>query len=399
MDSDAALAQVVAELRRSEAFALDTEFHRERTYFPRLGLVQVSWGSSVALIDPLAVDVSPLARAMSGDALVVAHAASQDIEVLGLACGAMPARLFDTQLASGFLGWSSPSLASLAGSLLKVEMTKGDRLTDWTTRPLDARQRHYAAADVAFLIKLKEELSSALSSLGRLEWALQECSLELYRRASIQRPETAWWRLRDARQMKGGHAAVAQSLAAWRERRAMAVDLPVRHVLSDLGLSALAQRPPRSRSELSSARGVGPLKAPVAAEVLDAIAAGLAMPEEAVLRPPHEDLAPKLRPAVALAAAWVAQLAKDLRIDASLLATRSDLQALLKGEPGSRLSQGWRAELVGGAVLSLSRGETAIAFTGEGGLVLEKRAASPEQAGPPRELSEGPPPVSRVELV
>src|SRR4051812_12243834 len=148
----------VAALPATAGYALDTEFHRERTYWPRLALIQLAWDDQLVLIDPLAVDVTPLAKVLRSPAMFVAHAADQDLEVLELACGAVPERIFDTQVAAGFLGLVSPSLASLAEKLLGLRLLKGDRLTDWSRRPLTADQQDYAAADVAHLLEIAEVL-------------------------------------------------------------------------------------------------------------------------------------------------------------------------------------------------------------------------------------------------
>ncbi|MFM8506944.1 MAG: hypothetical protein ACKOBR_04530, partial [Actinomycetota bacterium] len=113
VDDDAALADVVAEAARAPLYALDTEFHRERTYFPRLALVQLQWGTTNVLIDPLAVDPRGLAPLLRSDSLAVLHASQQDLEVLQYAVGCVPSRMFDTQLAAGFIGYSTPSLANL----------------------------------------------------------------------------------------------------------------------------------------------------------------------------------------------------------------------------------------------------------------------------------------------
>src|SRR5205085_644360 len=131
VDDDRSFGELVAtlcELGAGDDYALDTEFHRERTYWPRLALVQLAWRDQVALVDPQLVDISGLAAVLEGPATCVAHAADQDLEVLDLACSAVPSRLFDTQVAGGFLGMVSPSLASLSEKLLGLRMLKGDRL-------------------------------------------------------------------------------------------------------------------------------------------------------------------------------------------------------------------------------------------------------------------------------
>jgi ribonuclease D len=136
IEDDAAFAALLDRLDGQPRFAIDTEFHRERTYFPQVALVQIADLHGVALVDALVVDMAPFARILDSGALAVMHAARQDMEVLDRVCGTVPARLVDTQLVAGFLGYTSPSLATLLERELKVRAPKADRLTDWLKRPL-----------------------------------------------------------------------------------------------------------------------------------------------------------------------------------------------------------------------------------------------------------------------
>lgn len=380
-----------------ELYALDTEFHRERTYYPRLALLQVASEEGVVLVDPLAVDVRPLAEVLAGPGTMVAHAGDQDVEVLERACGAAPSRLFDTQVAAGFLGMSTPSLSRLVEALLGRSLPKSDRLTDWTRRPLTGPQRRYAAADVAYLLELHRVLLDRLDVVGRREWAEQECAELLAGRRQAGSPDEAWWKMRDARQLRGRSRSVAQEVAAWRERRAAQLDIPARHVLPDMALASIAHRPPRSREELAQVRGLDRrhLGRETEAGVLDAVRRGLELPGAELRTPPEATVDRTRRPAVALAAAWVGQLATDLEVDANLLATRADLADLLTGRP-SRLDHGWRREVVGVPVAGLAGGGAALAFDGRGGLVLEERSRRPVSrdslAGPA-----APPPLGSAE--
>ena len=185
---------------------------------------------------------------------MVAHAADQDLTILERACGRGPARLFDTQVAAAFVGLGSPSLAALADRVLSVRLGKGDRLTDWTRRPLSDEQRVYAAADVAHLLALHDRLVQRLEEAGRLTWALDECEERRVKVRTRPRPETAWWRIKGARQLRGRSRGVAQAVAAWRERTAAALDVPPRFVLSDLALAGVVHRPPRTRGAPRAAR-------------------------------------------------------------------------------------------------------------------------------------------------
>ena len=377
VNTGAALDELVATLEGCDAYAVDTEFHRERTYWPQLALMQFGWraqgGMRVALVDPLAVDVSPLARVFDTDVLAVVHAASQDLEIFDKVIGLSPRNLFDTQIAAGFAGFSSPSLSTLAEKLVDVRLVKGARLSDWTQRPLTEGQVSYAADDVAHLLNIRDELVHRLTQSGRLQWAEDECSAMLAQNRGPQDPSTAWWRIKEARSLRGKARGIAQEVAAWRERRAATVDRPVRQVLPDLGVVTVAQRPPANARDLRGMRGLeGRVPGGSAAEeILDAIRRGQALDPGDLHLPPVDDFERDLRPAVTLVSAWVSQLARDLGIETALLATRADLQALLSGDPEARLVKGWRAELVGEPVRRLVGGKAALAFRpGSADLVL-----------------------------
>ncbi len=195
------LEALVAEVALQDSYGFDTEFHTERTYVPDLALIQIAWAGKTALVDPLAVDPAPLARVFGGPGVAVAHAASQDLDVLMAACGAVPATVFDTQIVAGFLGLSTPSLSRLVEQMLGVSLPKADRLSDWLVRPISERQVSYALNDVAHLLQLRGVLTERLRALGRLEWALSECEQVLGDRAPGRVPEEAWWKLGDIRGM------------------------------------------------------------------------------------------------------------------------------------------------------------------------------------------------------
>jgi ribonuclease D len=383
------LTALIEELSSSPRYALDTEFHRERTYWPRLALVQVAWQPvaegpvAIALVDPLAVDPEPLAKVMAGPGVMVAHAASQDLEVLARACRLLPSTLFDTQVAAGFLGLGSASLASLADRFLHVRLAKGDRLTDWSRRPLTASQISYAASDVAHLLALADVISEGLARRGRLGWAEEECAALLERPMGATEPEEAWWKLRDNRQLQGTARAVAQEVAAWRERKAREHDVQPRMVLPDLALLSIAHSPPPSAEKLHETRGIDAryLRGGADQDIMAAVARGRALPAERLRVAQNDQVSKELRPAVALASAWVAQLARDEEVDAALLATRSDVVEFLSAKPQARLGQGWRAGLVGAPLRKLAGGGASLALDGHGRLLMEDRPSA-GRAGP-----------------
>ena len=375
------LAALVEELVSVPRYALDTEFHRERTYWPRLALVQVAWeptpgaAVAIALVDPLAVDLEPFAKVLAGPGVMVAHAASQDLEVLARACQLLPSSLFDTQVAAGFLGYGSASLASLVDRFLHVRLAKGDRLSDWNHRPLTASQLSYAASDVAHLLALTDMISGQLSARGRLVWAEEECAALLARPVGATDPDEAWWKLRDNRQLQGTARAVAQEVAAWRERKARQHDLQPRMVLPDLALRSIAHGPPPNADKLHETRGIDAryLRGGADQEIMAAVARGRVLPVDLVRVAQVDQVSKELRPAVALASAWVAQLARDEEVDAALLATRSDVVEFLSFKPEARLGQGWRAGLVGAPLRKLASGAASLALDGHGRLLMEDR--------------------------
>ncbi len=368
---EATFADLIATLLAEPRYALDTEFHRERTFHPKVALVQLGWPGGIALVDPLAIDLRGIAPLFEGPGLAVVHAAQQDLDVLTRTCGTVPARLFDTQLAAGFVGHATPSLGNLLQAELGIKLPKADRLSDWLRRPLSAGQKSYAAADVAHLLELHDRLVAQLEELGRLQWALDECEELRTRPTGPGDPDDAWLKLKDVRTLRGKSRGVARTVAAWRERRASELDLPVRFVLPDLAVLGIAQRPPVNADDLRSTRGVEERHArgTTATELLAAVADGLEHPVE-LPESNGDELDRHLRPAVTLVSAWVSQLARDQKIDTALLATRADLVDLLKGDPDARLAHGWREAMVGDDIRHLVAGQAALAFDGHGGLKL-----------------------------
>jgi ribonuclease D len=379
VDSQGGFTEILGALADAPVVGLDTEFHRERTYHAQLALMQLVWGDpsspEIALIDSTKIDLSDFARVLISESIIVMHSSAQDLEVLLRACGVLPRHLFDTQIAAGFAGYSTPSLSTIVYGVAGVRLPKGDRLADWLRRPLSDEQLEYAAADVEHLLELHRSLLARLERDGRIEWAADECAQLLAKAGCPRDPKEAWWKVKEARQLRGKAVGVAQALAAWRERRAAEIDQPIRFVLPDLALVGIAQRPPTGVDELRRVRGLDDrhLRPPVASEIMDAISDGLALPKAELKVPPPGDVDRDLRPAVTLVSAWISQLSRQLQIDTMLLATRADVEALLRGDESARLTIGWRADVLGQDIRRLVEGRAAIAFDGKGSLVLEDR--------------------------
>ena len=368
---------LMQKLAAVEAYALDTEFHREKSYFPHLALIQIAWeeegGLRIAVIDPLPLDLQSLRILLDSNALAVLHAADQDLEVLYKACERIPKRLFDTQIASAFLGMGLASLARLVQALENKNLPKGDRLTDWTRRPLDEGQIRYAASDVEYLLQMRRELLSRAEKNGTRSWIEEECERVRNKNVAPLDPDTAWWKIKGSRSLRGNTVGVAQSVAAWRERTAQKRDLPPRFVLPDLGLASIVQRAPTSAADLTKVRGFDGRygKNGAADGILQAVAEGLALTESDVRRPvrgesPGDDLGPTL----SLGQALVAQISTETGIDPSMLATRADIQALAWGRSSGRLTSGWRADLAGSRLKDLFAGKVGLSGNGKGGLQI-----------------------------
>ncbi len=383
IDTDAALAEIIEDLRTVEEYALDTEFHGEKTYFARLALVQIGWNDRIALIDPLAISLLPLAEILNGDATMVVHAGDQDLAILARATGACPTKMFDTQIAAGFCGMGTPSLLNLAEKLAKVELAKGDRLTDWTKRPLTQNQCTYAAGDVAHLLLIANKLRDSLRDQGRFDWVELECEERRLRNRERPDPRTAWWKLKGHRQLRGKYRGIAQEVAAWREQRGALIDQPTRFILSDLAMAGIISRPPQDREELAAVRGVDGriLKEQIATQLLEAIDRGANLAPTDLVLPPSDETDRSLAPAVSVIAAWLSQRASELKIESSLLASRTDLTELINASEG-RLASGWRSEMVGEPIRQLMNGEAVIALSNGGRRITLQTASVPD---PPTE--------------
>ena len=313
--------------------------------------------------------------------MAVFHAGSQDLEVLHRATGAVPCNIFDTQIAAGFVGMRTPSLASLHENLLGIKLSKGDRLTDWLQRPLTDSQLEYAASDVRYLLDLYQELISRLGDLDRLTWATAEFDSFLDKRQKSIDPSDAWQRIKEAKHLNKNSRGVAQALAEWREVTAQKNDIPNRYVMSDLALVGLAQRKPTSLGDLRNIRGLdsSQFQGDKGRHLLKIVGRGLNADPPRLLKNHKRPLKPELRPAVTLLSAWLTQIAADKNIDPSLLGSSSDIEELLRGESDCKLRQGWRQQEVGEQIDNLLNGKSSLAFD-DGRLVIDKRGTSDRTA-------------------
>ena len=337
------------------AIALDTEFVRERTYYPRLCLLQASSGGQIVLVDTLAIaDGGALAPLLSDSARPkLLHAARQDIEALLPLTGRPLAPVFDTQQAASLLGFPAQvGYGELVRQVLGIELPKGHARTDWTRRPLSPEQLAYAADDVRHLPALAEALAARLVAAGRRAWLDEESAalddLGLYR----VDPAEAWRRLKGADRLDDAAFAAARALAEWRERRAMARDLPRGWILPDPAIHELATLRPRTRDALAR---VASVPAGTVARAADEILAAIVEAPDAL---PPRDFVDAQRPGPeqlrlqkALQARLV-EIAAALGIQPEVLATRRELAALARGARDLPVMRGWRRDAVGERLLA-----------------------------------------------
>ena len=257
--SDADLAAACDRWSATGAIGVDTEFVRERTYYPRPGLIQVADGDGVAMVDPLRVsDFGPLERLLSDPSVVkVMHACDEDLELLELLTGGTTRSVFDTQLAGAFAGYGfSLSYRGLVEVLLDVVLDKGETRSDWLGRPLSPVQLRYAALDVAYLSAIHEQLSREMAALGRVAWFEEELEHRRHARAVDTQPEAAYLRVRRREALPPAHHAVLRALSQWREAEARARDMPRRRLLTDEVLIALVSDPALDAASLENIRGL-----------------------------------------------------------------------------------------------------------------------------------------------
>jgi len=342
------LARLAASLESAHALALDTEFLRSSTYRAQLCLLQIAAAEQAVCVDPLGVDLMPLAPLLTASkALKVMHAARQDIEVMLPAVG-MVAPLFDTQVAAALVGMPAQiGYAELVRRVLGQELSKSHTRTDWSARPLSPAQISYALDDVRYLLPLHAHLARELERLGRSAWLQEELAQLSDRETYEARPADAWRRVRGFAALDTARQRLARELAAWRERRAIDRNRPRGWILEDAALREIVLRAPRAIEELATIPGLpaGVVKH-CGAEIVKIIrAAGL--PDEL----PRVNLRVRPEPArdalVRKLSAVHQAIAAELALQPEVLATRRDLERLADGERELPVLRGWRRAIIG----------------------------------------------------
>lgn len=374
------LRQAAAAMAECQVLCVDTEFHRESTFYPEFALLQIYGNGQCWVIDPITIkDLAPVWDIMLNPAILkVFHAARQDIEIIFKEAGGLPLPLFDTQIAAALLGYGQQvGFGNLVQRITKKLLPKGESFTDWKARPLTKRQMAYAADDVIWLMPVFQHLKERLEAVKRTQWLQEEqqtlCSPETYQPNDAD----AFWRVKGFNRIKGRHLAVLQEMAAWRERSAQQRDIPRRRMIADEPLLELARRDMLDIETMQRIRGInaGFIKR-FGDEIIACWHCGMERPEESwpsMEARRSNTHGTDLR--LEMLDTLVRLKAEEGEISGTILASKSDLSALAswgyrcKGEPPEvACLHGWRYELVGHDLIRLLRGEICLHLNSQTGM-------------------------------
>lgn len=356
--TSAELLHALDRLAESDFVALDTEFMRESTYFPKLCLIQAATEAHCVIIDPLALaDLQPLWNFLNDRRRIkVLHAARQDLEVMSVAMrdATLNGPMFDTQIAAALLGHPAQiGYGALVAERLGQTLDKGHTRTDWARRPLSAEQLQYAEDDVRYLVPLYIDLRDALEQAGRTQWLYEDTSELEQPGLHRTEPEAAWKRLKGLDRMRPEQRAIAKLLAQWREEMAIQHDKPRGWILADDTLRELAERMPKQLAELETIRNLPAGVVRRRGEELIALIErgreqGASEPQIAMpSRPDPQQLA-----MVTKLMNFTRAQAEELKVSPELLATRRDVEQLVFSRRADRLASGWRKDVIGDRLLA-----------------------------------------------
>ena len=367
----AALAEFCRRQRQASFIAIDTEFMRDKTYWPQLCLVQIAGPEEAAAIDSLApgIDLSPLFELLADTKVTkVFHAARQDVEIFFHLTGKIPAPLVDTQVAAMVCGFGdSVSYETLASKLANARIDKSSRFTDWAQRPLTERQLQYALSDVTHLRLAWEHLERRLAKTGRGEWVREEMAVLTSPATYRLEPAEAWKRIK-FRNDRPRAIAILREAAAWREEEAQKRDLPRGRILKDETICEIAAHGPRSVDDLARCRGLSRQQAESrqGQAILAAVKRGLDLPaSELPAAPPRRDLPAGLGPLIDLLRVLLKMRCEDNEVAQKLVASSDDLELIAADDQADVPAlSGWRHDIFGADALALKHGKLALTAAG-----------------------------------
>ncbi|MDP2903785.1 MAG: ribonuclease D [Methylovulum sp.] len=372
------LAAVCGQIKKAEWLALDTEFLREKTYYPKFCLLQIATPDWVACIDPIALpELDTLFDAIYNPAIVkVFHSCRQDLEIFYQLTGKLPTPIFDTQVAAPLLGFQdNPGYAMLVSSLLNINLSKAHTRADWSKRPLTEAQIEYAADDVIYLCQIYQLVLQKLTALGRADW-LKSDFAELSNPAIYQAdPEKAWQKIKGKNKLTGKQLSIIQTLAQWREKMAQAEDRPKSWLMRDELLFDIAKLQPETVGDLTNVRGISERTVNrYGKELCQLITAA----KNRTPIPLHEKgrAAKKTQQQEAILdilTALVRIRAEENALNPSILASRKDLEVLLMDDDDEcPLLHGWRYSMAGKELVGLLKGELLLGIQADRLAIINK---------------------------
>lgn len=376
LTTTAALQRFCDDARRQPYVTIDTEFLRERTYYPRLCLIQMALPptpghgpgdpAGAVLVDPIAgdVDLAPFWALLADPGVVkVLHAARQDVEIFWTRGQVIPEPLFDTQVAAMVCGFGEQAgYETLVRAICRAALDKSSRFTDWSRRPLSASQQSYALADVTWLRQIHEVLSARLAATGRQPWVAEEMAVLTDPATYVTEPEDAWRRVK-TRTCSRQFLTLVRELARFRETLAQERDVPRNRVFKDEALLEIASAKPRTQADLGRLRLVQreARKEPVSTGILHAVATALACPPEDQVVPDRPPRRAPADPALAdLLRVLLKARAEATDVAQKLIAPAAELDAIAAGDRDVAALRGWRHEVFGADALRLCAGEIAL---------------------------------------
>ncbi|MCW9046276.1 MAG: ribonuclease D [Alphaproteobacteria bacterium] len=372
-------------LDSAEYITVDTEFMREKTYWPHLCLIQVAGENSEAAIDPLAdgINLSPLYKLFKNTNIVkVFHAARQDLEIFHKSMGELPAPMFDTQVAAMVCGFGeSVGYETLVNKITGQQLDKSSRFTDWSHRPLTNKQITYAISDVTHLRDIYKKLSAELEKSKRSSWVEEEMAILTDPAIYEQEPRNAWKRIKKGKSLKPKVAAILREVAAWRESEAQRKNIPRNRMLREEALLEIAHHAPSSVKDLARTRGLGKglAEGKGGEALLKAVEKALAMPaEEYPQMPARRDLPRNIAPVIELLKVLLRIKCQENDVAPKLVASSQDIEeiAAYGEEADVPALHGWRNALFGIEANKLRNGKVGLKLQGKKVKIIELEGLS-----------------------
>jgi ribonuclease D len=375
IDKPEQLTDLCDRIKREPWIALDTEFLREKTYYPVFCLLQIATPAWVVCVDPIALeDLSELFDVINNQEIIkVLHSCRQDLEIFYQETGKVTAPVFDTQIAAPLLGFQeNPGYAMLVSSFLNVNLSKAHTRADWTIRPLSEAQIQYAADDVIYLCKIYQMICQKLEALDRLDWL--EKDFELLKNVELYKvsPVNAWQKVKGRNRLTGKQLSIVQALSKWREETAQSENRPKNWLIRDDLLLELAKLQPETVDDLNKIRSINERTVrrygKVICRLINEAKQQIPIPGD---NKKSSKKTPKQEAVLDVLTAVVRMRADENSLNPIILASRKDLETMLLDEQQSSLLLGWRYSMVGKELQGLLQGQYALTLNAENVFLTE----------------------------